>query len=446
MPDVGVISALTFTATSLVSGNIAPAGEASTAGQVFDTTFGFWISDPLVLPGTPVTASVIRWQATVPAGATATFETSINGGASWDPATNNAPIPRLRAGDTLTRAVLTRVTLTRGSEFGPKPAVTFLQVQVSCDASTDEYVPLAFGVIDKVTVTSTTGQTSGGSGGGGGGGVTSHGGGQSGGGTSIKIHAVDLSHMVKMAAWEQPFFIPTGLTYGEAAKLIISDRLPFQTEFRIATTEHLINDLIVYGMDQGGDPMQDVIELCAAAGCECFFDPTGAFVFRPIPDPRYGTPVWEFNEDANPVVTEAKKDLDAEPIRNFIVVKGESTATANPVSAFSFDNDPNSATRITGKLGKRTARLTFANVTTQEQAQAAADGTLYNSIGMADQVTITCVPMPALEPGDIPRIKIGDVRADGTYLINSVVTPLSPAGSQEIVAYRQAANPAYTAA
>lgn len=445
MPDVSTLSALSYTPTNLVSGEIVPVFETASVGQVFDPTYGYAILDPLVLPGTPVTGSVLRWEVEVPVGSQIIFETSLNGGASWDLADNNTTIPRLRDGDTITRAVLIKITMTRLSPTDPKPRVLSLEVSVSCDASEDEYVASAFVVIDKVVVTATTSQSGGGSSAAGGAGVTSRGGGQTGGGWSINIKAIDLSNMVKMAAWEQPFFVPTDVTYGEAAQIIIKDRLPFQTRFRIASTEHIVKDILVYGMDQGGDPMQDDIEMCASAGAECFFDPTGEFVFQAIPDPRYGTPVWEFDEEANPVVTEAKKELNAEPIRNYIVVKGESTSSANPFSAFAFDNDPNSATRITGKLGKRTARLSFTNITTQEQCQAAANGTLYNSVGMAEQVTITCVPNPALEPGDIIRIKIGDIKADGTYMINSIATPLSQSGAQEIVAYRQAANPAYLA-
>ena len=312
MPELDTASVITPSLGSLSTYTVAPASEISTAGQVFNPLFGFRVSDPLVLPGTPVTGSVVRWSAT---GTGVTVETSINGGASWDAATNNGPIPRLRAGDTVTRNVLTRVTLTRASVSDPSPTVASLEVQVSCDAAEDELVDIAHGVIDKVNVKTTTG-SGGSSGSAGGGGVTSHGGGQSGGGTNIKIHAVDLSRSAKLAQWEMPFFVPTGMTYGEAFKIMLLDRLPSQTEFNIASTEHLVEDLMVYGLNQGGDPWQDMSELCTAAGCEGYFDPAGEAVFRQIPDPRYGEPVWTFDEDANPVFTEADKELNDDPVCN----------------------------------------------------------------------------------------------------------------------------------
>jgi hypothetical protein len=439
MAETAVASTITPTLGTAITYTIGPVSGVNTAAQVFNPLFGYRISDPLVLPGTPVTGSVLRWSATVPAGSTVTVETSINNGASWDLAVNNGPVPRLLAGDTVTRAVLTRVTLTRASAVGAKPTVASLEVQVSCDAAVDELVDLAHGVIAKATVKTTTG-SGGSSGSSGGGGVTSRGGGQTGGGTNIKIHAVDLSRSAKLAQWEQPFFVPTGMTYGEAAKLMLLNRIPNHTEFNIASTEHLVKDLMVFGLNQGGDPWQDIMELAAAAGCEVFFDPSGVFVFRPIPDPRYGAPVWTFDEDADPTFTEADKELSDDPVRNYIVVKGEATSSQNPVSAYAFDADPLSPTYVGGKLGKRVSTVTIQSIVTQEQAQAAANGYLYNSLGLADQVTMTCVPMPALEPGDIVKVKIGDLAVDGLYLINRATTPISQADSQELVCYRQTAN------
>lgn len=439
MPELDVASTITPSLLTVSTYTIGPVSEVDGGAQVFNPLYGFRISDPLVLPGTPVTGSVVRWTATIPAGSTVTVETSINNGASWDLATLNGPIPRLRAGDTVTRSVLTRVTLTRTSTAVTAPTVTSLEIQVSCDATVDELVDVAHGVVDKVNVKTST-SSGGSSSGGGGGGVTSTGGGQAGGGTSIKIHAVDLSRSIKLAQWEQPFYIPTGMSYGDAARLMVQDRLPSQTEFNIASTEHVVDDLLVYGLTQGGDPWQDDQELATAVGCEVFVDAAGVFVFRQVPDPRYGEPVWTIDEDANPTFTQADKELNDDPVRNYVVVKGESTSSQNPVSAYAFDGDPNSPTYVGGKLGKRVTTVTIQSITTQEQAQAAANGILFNSLGLADQVTITCVPMPALEPGDIVKVKIGDIKVDGLYLINRITIPLSQADSMEIVCYRQTAN------
>lgn len=443
MAETDVASAITLSVSTAVTYTIQPVAEVSIAAQVFNPLEGYRISDPLILPGTPVTGSVVRWAAITPSiGATVTVQTSINNGASWDTAVNDAPVPRLQSGDTTTLQVLTKVTLTRVSVTDLSPQIQFLELQVSCDSSTDELIPIAYGMINKVETTTTGGSTGGGSSsssGGSGNGINSTGGGQTGGGTAIKISGVDPSRAISRNGWQQPFTIPSGLNYGDAAAAMVVNRLPTQTAFSLASTQ-FVTPLLVYGVSDAGDPWQDILDLATAVGCEAFFDPTGTFVFRPVPDPRRGNPVWAFDDNSNPTVVEAKRELSDEQTYNYVVVLGESTSSANPVSAFAFDNDPSSATYVNGPYGTVPTRLTFPLITTQAQAQSTADALLLNSLGAADTVTLTCVPMPALEPGDIVTVDVEATEASGTYMINSMTTPLSPAAPQQLTCFRQSNN------
>lgn len=432
----------TFLSSTTSANTAGSASETDTTGTAFNALQGYWISDPLTLPGDPVSGSVVRWTATTPSvGSTVKVETSINNGASWDLAAVNQPVPRLQAGDTVTRSVLARVTLTRVLATDPPPTVSALEVQVSADSSVDELVPIGHGMIDKVTVKAVAGTAGSGSTASGvsSGAVTRTSGGQSGGGTSITVHVTDLSRAIKRNVWQQPFTVPSGLNYGQAAMSMVKNRLPSQTDFSIASTTRL-TPLLVYGMDQGGDPWQDIAELAQAIGFEAFFDPRGVFVFRPVPDPRQGIPVWTFDENFNPIVAEASRELSDEQTFNDVVVAGQSSSSQNPVTAEAFDDDPSSPTYILGPYGRVTQRLTFSQIIDQGQAQDAANATLYNSLGAADTVTITVVPHPALEPGDVVKINVSNVNANGTYMINSMVTPLSPAEAQQLVCFRQSTN------
>lgn len=428
--------------TNVVIASGGSARAVATSSTAFNPLQGYWISDPLTLPGDPTTGSVIRWASSVPTGSSVTVETSINNGASWDVATNNRSVPRLKAGDTNTRGVLARISLTRTLATDPAPTVSYLEMQVSTDSGTDELVPIGHGMIDKVTTKTVGGSTGGGStvSSIGSSAVISKGGGQTGGGTSIKVHVTDLSRSIKMNVWQMPFVVPKGTNYGAAVKAMVLDRLPSQTEFAISTTTRVLDTALVYGMDQGGDPWQDLREVAIAVGFECYFDPRGVFVFRPVPDPRIGEPVFVFDEDFNPIVAEASKELSDEQTFNDVVVTGQSSGTQNPVSAEAFDNDPTSRTYILGDFGRRTQRLVFNNVTTTDQAQDAANAVLFNSLGAAETVTITNVPHPALEPGDVVKIKISNVKVDGTYMVNSMTTPMSPAEAQQLVCFRQSTN------
>jgi hypothetical protein len=324
---------------------------------------------------------------------------------------------------------------------GSPPSVSYFELDVSVDASVDELVPIGVGMIDDVTTHATAGTSGSGS-------TTnvststsvvSQGGGQFGGGVAIKVHANDLSYAIKRNVWQQPFTVPSGLLYTDAIKAMVEDRLPSQTAFNLSTTT-ATTPLLVYGASQGGDPWQDIMELAAAIGFEVFFDATGVCVVRPIPDPGIGDPVWAFDENLVPLVAEAEFDLSSEQTFNDIVVVGQSTSSANPFSGEAFDNDPNSPTYILGPYGRVTQRVNSSLITSQYQAQAMAYSALYASLGAANTVTLTTVPMPALEPGDIILIVCSDVKANGTYMINHLEMPLSPADPAIYTCFRQSTS------
>lgn len=432
----------TFSVSTAVTPAVGSATTTTTATTAYNPMYGIWLSDPIALSGDPVTGSVTRWAQSIPAaGSTVTVQTSINNGATWDLATNNGAVPRLLVGDTTTAAVLVRIILTRVNASDTPPEVLPLEIQVAANASVDEVVPVGHGMIDKVTVNAVGGTQGAGS-------VTNvtsstavigRGGGQTGGGTSIKLHVTDLSGSIKRNVWAMPYTVPSGLNYGAAAQAMVVNRLPDQTAFNISTTTR-VTPLLVYGMQQGGDAWQDIQDLATAIGFEAFFDAKGVFVFRPVPDPSIGDAVWEFDENIIPLVAEATRELSNEQTFNHVIVVGQSTSSSNPVTAEAFDNNPSSPTYILGPYGEVTERLTFSTITTQDQAQAAANALLLNSLGGADTVTITCVPQPALEPGDIVKINCGDVNVDGNYMINSMTTSLSPADPQQLVCFRQSTS------
>lgn len=439
MAETDAASTITPSVSTAVTYAISPAAETSTAGPVFSGLLGIWVSDPLTLSGLPVTGSVVRWTATVPAGSTLTVETSLNNGASWETATTNGQVPRLREGDVTTLFVLARITMTRTSLVGPAPKVTFFELSASLDSSVDELIPVGHGMVNKVTVSTGVETVSASSGSPLSGGVASRGGGTHGGGPSIAVNAVDLSRAVSRNLWQQPFTVAGGMNYGDAVRSMVLNRLPSQTEFSIASTTRT-TPLLVYGLTQGTDPWQDIQELSAAIGFESYFDARGVFVFRPVPDPRFGIPVWSFDDTDNPAIVDSKRQLSDEQTFNDIVIVGQSSSSQNPVTAEAYDDDPSSPTYILGPYGRVSQRITMSQVNTEAQAQDAANATLYNSLGAAETVTIVVIPNPALEPGDVIAVTVPETGTVGTFYINSMTTSLSPAEPQQLVCFRQSRN------
>jgi hypothetical protein len=441
MALAATIGSITASVSTTSTGTISPAfGAGADIGQVFNAVAGFWVSDPFVLPGDPVKASQLRWTAEVPAGATLVIETSINGGASWDVATNNRPIPRLKARTAYVRSILIRASFARPTAASASARLLTMTLRVATDASTWEWVPIGHGQIDNTRTTAVAGSSGAGatsSTGSGTSAIISKGGGQTGGGISLRIHCNDLAYPIKRNKWSQPFTIPDGTNYGDAVWLMLTNRMPSLAQGpRRWTSTTRVAPLMVFGAQPGGDPWQDAREVAAAIGYEVFFDNGGVPVFQPVPDPRVGDPVFEFSEDSVRLVAEAEREFDSKATINHYIVIGQSTSSQNAVAAEAYDNDKSSPTYVGGDYGVVTDVITLPNLTTQEDCQSAANAALYNSLGTSDQVTITVVPHWALEPGDIIKIKVSEVRADALYMIQQLATG-SPVEGQQAVCSRQ---------
>jgi hypothetical protein len=445
MPETSTISAITATNSTTVSATIGPVRESNSMAQVFNNTSGYFVSDPMILVGNPIKASMVRWTVVLPPGVSLLVETSINFGASWDTATNNRPVPRLLAGDTATRYVQIRATLT-GPSLGVTPRLKYLSVSISTDVGTLEYVPIGHALITKVTSVSTGGSTGGGaSSGNGGSGVTSVGGGQTGGGTTVKIHCVDLAQSITRNKWRQQYTVPSGIPYSDAMVAMVQDRRPQQSLWLVTPTPTtLVPESVIFGGQDQSDPWQDFRKFASACGFECFFGNRGEFVFQPVPDPRYGIPVYKFTTSLNPVVTEAQKELSDEQTINWVVVKGQSTSSTNAVQAEAFDDDPSSRTYILGDWGIASDVVTFPLAQTTDQCQQIANSILYNSLGGAETVTITHVPVPFLMPGDVIEVDVPNVQASGTYMIQTTAISASSAAAQTTTVFRQSTNTAIT--
>lgn len=444
-PDaVSVAGGATATATAGASASSSttnpvsiagPATAQASAGQAFNGVTGYGISDPLILTGLPVTASVVEWTAVAgSAGSTQAIETSINGGASWDTAINGAAVPRLVPGDTATLNVLVRVTQTRLVLADTSPKLTYLRLAVTDDASTVELVPVGHGAVDKVTRKRAT--TGGGSGGSGGPGVTGRGGGQSGGGRSLKVHAVDLSKLVSANTWGSAFVIQTSENVVDAALRFLLNRLPGQTQFRLCTTTRVTVEPFIYGLSPT-DPWKDLKEFLQPYGLECFFDASGVFVIRQIPDPAFGVPVWTIDDDAHPVITDLTDELTTEQTINYVTVKGEGTSTKNAVNAIAFDDNPLSDTYILSDFGIHAVTITIPGLETEDQAQTAADAILAGSLSGSQVITVSMVPNPALEPGDLVALDLEDIAMSGTFLVNGSTWSPAQTDTMQLICARQ---------
>ena len=420
----------------------APITSFASVGPAFNPLHGY-IQQTYRLSGRPVEASRVSWEAVTPAGSSVTVESSLNNGLTWDVCQSWKPIPRLLAEDTTTRTVLVRATLVRESAAGAKPKVK-LKVRIGCRVTTDELIPSFYGPVDK-TRTKITAGSSGGSGGSSGGeGAFASGGGMFGGAATVKVHATDPSRLIKAAKWEQPFTGTTGETYTELGRAMVLSRRPSQALFSQVSSGHVLdNSLVLWDPSQGGDPWTDIGGVYTAIGHERLYDVAGAFVSRPVPDPRRGPVVWDFDHTVRPCMIGVESELDTTQIVNGWIIKGESTTSTNPVNAYASNLD--TASRYNAYdppigIGKRFEHKTFPLAKTAAQCFDIATGALNNSLGLANTARIGIVPHPGIATGDILRISSPETGVVGRFLVQGYELPDSPVERMKLTCSRQTVN------
>lgn len=390
----------------------------TTAGP---TTFGFIIivgpttgtrvSPPLAIPDGPIAGSRLVWDVQLNGG-TLLVETSVDGGASWQTATNGAAVPRLVQGDDRpTRTVLTRVILSRAAAADPSPRLFRMELEVAVDSSVEELVPVGVFTLNDVEILD---------------------GPQ---GLSIELSGADLSRRVSRNRWDDTYVIDAGGNYATAIQELIRNRMP-DAVFNFASTPRATPRLF-FGEQSSNDPWEDAQKMAESIGYEVFFDARGICTLRPEPDPDVDDSVWEFNDTTHPTIIEVRRRVTDENTYNKVIVTGESSQNVAPVRAVAIDDDPASPTYYLGPYGTVTYRLTSPLILVYPQAEEAARALLLRVKGATEAVEMDVVPMPALEPGDVVTVNRSKSRIDGRFLIDQMSIPWGADESMRCVGRRQ---------
>jgi hypothetical protein len=181
------------------------------------------------------------------------------------------------------------------------------------------------------------------------------------------------------------------------------------------------------------DRASAVSDLAAAANAWAYFDHLGDFVLRP----RDAT-----GADAGVVVgvIDTEESLDRSNVRNGVLVRGQPTADAPPVSGLATYDEPSSPLRWGGPFGKVPLIADSQSVATAAQALAVAEGLLNLRLGLSRTVVLRMVPNPALEPDDVIDVEFIDGRQE-RHLINAVQMGLGPEGTMDVTATSLLAAP-----
>lgn len=190
-----------------------------------------------------------------------------------------------------------------------------------------------------------------------------------------------------------------------------------------------------------GERSEALSQLEQSYGAETYFDSNGDFVFAQKPqdtDPA----VWTVDAGQTGVMVDARESLDRTGVYNGVVVRGQATADAPPVSALSTFDDASSPIRWGGPFGHVALIADSTTVTTTAEAQAAADNLLRLRLKQTRSLELTAAPNPALEAGDTIEVVFPDGRTE-RHLVDATTISLSTDAQQVVT--RTQATPGATA-
>jgi hypothetical protein len=161
--------------------------------------------------------------------------------------------------------------------------------------------------------------------------------------------------------------------------------------------------------------------------------PTALHLIEASPAGLFGGSPPRFPLDRTPcVITDLERDLDEDTSYNGIVAVGTGSQLTAPLFTEIWDDNPASPTYYLGRYGKVPYFWTTPLVTTQPQLVDAATSMLKRILGLSEQLHVTIVPNPALEPGD--PIEAESVKAGviGTWVASSLTIPLGASATMPI--------------
>ena len=246
----------------------------------------------------------------------------------------------------------------------------------------------------------------------------------SGEGRIVSVSGSDRSLRISRNRWTQPTQIAASVTYQEAIRRILVDRLPGIEVVTLAGANNTVPADRVLGVEADNDPWKDARELAEARGWEVFFDQDGRAVIQSVPDPELTEPVEVYEDGPEAVLTSIDRQTDTEQTYNGAIVCGE-PADGVPVRAELWDTDPGSRTYYLGQYGKRPKFLTSALITTQTEAQTAATALLARSLGATSKIAWGQVVNPALDADDVVEVTREGIAVAQRLAVATLTIPLS---------------------
>jgi hypothetical protein len=241
------------------------------------------------------------------------------------------------------------------------------------------------------------------------------------GGMEIRVAGLDRAQRVIDARFEEPYNVAAGTNYATAILDVIQAAYP-DVEYDLTTTALTTPALIA---EEGGDRWQFAQDMATAIAMRLYFDGDG--VLRLVPS-VLSESVAEIVEGEGGVLVEAGRRWTREGTFNRVIATGENTTETAPARGVATDDNPLSPTYYFGRFGKVPRFFPSPFITTDAQAESAAQKILDDELGTSEQVSFGSLVLPHLEPGDTVRVTRARAGIDEEHIVDAIAVPLGPTG------------------
>ncbi len=251
------------------------------------------------------------------------------------------------------------------------------------------------------------------------------------GSPEISLEAFDRSRTISRDKFTVPYTIPAQTNVLDAIKDIVKRTYPAVVYDTISTAVTTTAPML---FEAGDDPWEACGELAKAMGCVIYFDADGDLAILP-PDDVNALPQPEFSyvEGESCTMLGMSRRYSDDPGYNGVIVTGESVGDElPPVRGEAWDDNPTSPTYRHGPYGEVPAFHTDKVAKTADEAKVVAQLVLADMLGAAHQIEVTAIVHPALEAGDIVRVRRERSGVDGLYAVDAFPVPLKANATQSL--------------
>lgn len=223
----------------------------------------------------------------------------------------------------------------------------------------------------------------------------------------------------------------TPVPLASAGEALLTSRWSF-TQVDFSGVTDVLETPVYFEAGGSSDPWAKARDLFADFGYDLHFDGSGVAVATVVPDPATVPAAYDFGTDATNIVLAGNTSGTFDNTYNGVSVSGEGSNVDTPVRGTVWDDDPASPTYYQGGYGQVPMFHSTPNLKTQAACEKAARSLLARVKGRTQQLSITTIVNPALEPLDVVTATVNGKQS--RFVIDKLKVPLKVSEAMSIQA------------